>query len=136
MDPATLRDLHRRAETLRDFLMHAEEKAQRPNPVHAAARVYRGSRAPSGYVALSFGFEDGGAVLYAPIGRTKHRAFARLLWDEIESAAQSIDGWVLDLLEHWPEVQKRWAQYVEAHGRGLSVSTATEPRALGEDLAP
>jgi len=74
---------------------------------------------PYGYVSASFGFEDGGAVLFAAAGRTTDRLMTRLSWDEMEQAAHAIESWTTDLLSRWPVVQQAWAPYVEAHGHDL-----------------
>jgi hypothetical protein len=124
MDLEMLDDLHLRATRFRDTLMHFGEKAERPIVLAAAGAVPpdpSGARRPGprGGVSLSFGFEHGEARLYAPVGKSEQREFARLSWIEIEQSARRIETWTLDLLGRWAVVQRRWAPYVEARGDRL-----------------
>lgn len=125
LDPDALEDLHRRAARFRDAFMHFGEKAERDFDFGPAAAEPPGPfdfRRPGmrGAVVVSFGFEHGEALLYAPIDRdTTTGGWARLSWADMEHAARAIEAWTLDLLERWAEVQQRWAPFVEAHGHQL-----------------
>lgn len=125
LDRDALEDLHFRAARFRDALMHYGEKAERAFDFGPAAAEPSGPfdfRRPvmRGAVVMSFGFEHGEAILYAPIDKeTTIRGWARLSWDDMEHAARAIEVWVLDLLRRWAEVEQRWPPYVEAHGHLL-----------------
>lgn len=120
MDAATANDLHRRALRFREFFMHVEDKVDRRSPDHEAAAKKQTQTDPAprpyGYVAASVGFEDGSAVLYAPVARTTNRLETRLSWDEMERASGAIECWATDLLSGWSEMQQFWALYVQANG--------------------
>jgi hypothetical protein len=68
---------------------------------------------------MAIGFQDGDAYLFGPIQKTTERAMARLSWNEMELASRAIDEWARDLLRRWPELQNRWAPYIEVHGERL-----------------
>ena len=74
---------------------------------------------PGDEAARAMGFEDGSAVLYAPVGRTTNRLLTRLSWDEMERASGAIESWATDLLSGWSEMQQRWAPYVQANGTSI-----------------
>jgi len=125
MDPDVREDLHMRAERFRDALMHFGEKADREFDFGLASSNTSDNRQPvlRGAVTMAFGFEHGEAYLYAPIDKaTRKRAWTRLSWADMEQAARAIEAWTLDLLEHWSDVEQRWAPYVSEHGHELGPS--------------
>lgn len=125
LDPDELDDLYVQAARFRDALMHFGEKADREFDFGPTPSASSDVRQPviRGAVTMAFGFEHGGAYLYAPIDKaTTKRGWARLSWADIERAARAIEAWSLDLLERWAEVERRWAPYVAAHGHELESS--------------
>jgi hypothetical protein len=120
--PREFEDLYITAERFRDALMHLGDKAERPldtvPPVPAKPDDWR--RSPRVAISLSIGFEGGEASFYAPLDKsTTWRGWTRLSWDAIEQTSQTITTWTLDLLARWPELQRSWAEYVEAHGERM-----------------
>ncbi len=125
MDPDDLEGLHLQAGLFRDAFMHFGEKAERdfdfgPAPTEPPGPSDVRRLVPRGAVVMSFGFDHGEAYLYGPInkGSTK-RGWTRLSFADMERVARAIEAWIMDLLEHWAEVEQGWAPYVEAHGHLL-----------------
>jgi hypothetical protein len=104
--------LLRHTELFRDALMHFEDKATRSKP--KVVPIPRSPLTPGGYVAMSFGFDEYGATLFAQVKKRGPADWIRVSWDEMERAARAIEAWALDVQARWDDVQKRWAPYVEA----------------------
>lgn len=117
MPTDALDHLHSQAERFRDAYMHFGDKAARPMRLPSTSAS---ANLPRGAVSLSFGFKSAGPYLYAAPGiSAQRREWTRLSWAEMADVVDRIESWLLDLLDRWSDVQRRWAPYVEVHGPKL-----------------